>query len=79
MARDKVVVVGQGYVGLPVAIRAVAAGHRVVGVDTDEPRIARLWTGASYVEDVTDAALRSAIDSGRFTPTASVRSTTPST
>ena len=30
-----VVVVGQGYVGLPVAMRAVEQGYRVVGVDVD--------------------------------------------
>jgi UDP-N-acetyl-D-glucosamine dehydrogenase len=75
MAQDTVVVVGQGYVGLPVAIRAVSAGYRVIGLDTDEARIARLRTGASYVEDVPDAALRAALNSGRYTPTASYADT----
>jgi UDP-N-acetyl-D-glucosamine dehydrogenase len=32
---DKVVVVGQGYVGLPVAMRAVELGFDIVGVDVD--------------------------------------------
>ena len=32
---SKVVVVGQGYVGLPIAMRAVQAGYDVVGLDVD--------------------------------------------
>jgi UDP-N-acetyl-D-mannosaminuronate dehydrogenase len=38
----RVVVVGQGYVGLPLAMRAVEAGHHVVGVEIDEGRAKRL-------------------------------------
>ncbi|MEJ7764306.1 MAG: hypothetical protein WKF86_02315, partial [Acidimicrobiales bacterium] len=34
----RVVVVGQGYVGLPVAVRAVEAGYEVIGFDLDEAR-----------------------------------------
>ncbi|MCY7288736.1 MAG: nucleotide sugar dehydrogenase [Cryobacterium sp.] len=65
----KVAVVGQGYVGLPVAMRAVAMGYDVVGVDRDHNRISSLQGGASYVDDVTDAELRSAINSGRYKAT----------
>src|SRR5215831_16514483 len=75
MAGDTVVVVGQGYVGLPVAIRAVAAGYQVVGLDTDERRIARLRGGFSYVEDVSDTALQTALDTGRYRPTSSYADT----
>jgi UDP-N-acetyl-D-glucosamine dehydrogenase len=61
-----VVVVGQGYVGLPLAMRAVEVGYRVVGVDLDRDRIDGLLAGSSYVDDVTDEALRAAADSGRY-------------
>lgn len=64
-----VVVVGQGYVGLPVAMRAVEVGHVVIGFDTDEERISRLMGGDSYVEDVAPERLRAALDSGTYTPT----------
>lgn len=47
-----VVVVGQGYVGLPVAMRAVEAGFRVTGYELDTTRIGALRAGRSYVEDV---------------------------
>src|SRR4051794_40141946 len=50
----RVVVAGQGYVGLPLAMRAVEVGHSVVGYDTNEGRVKRLAAGESYVEDVSD-------------------------
>jgi UDP-N-acetyl-D-glucosamine dehydrogenase len=64
----RLVVVGQGYVGLPLAIRAVEAGIDVVGYDVDAERIKRLTAGDSYVEDVPDDRLAAALDSGRFEP-----------
>jgi len=65
----KTVVVGQGYVGLPVAMRAVEVGHDVVGIDLDENRIGLLKSGTSYVDDITDETLRAAADSGRYLAT----------
>jgi UDP-N-acetyl-D-glucosamine dehydrogenase len=64
----KLVVVGQGYVGLPLALRAVEAGYNVVGFDLDVDRIKRLADGDSYIEDITDERLGAALDSGRFLP-----------
>jgi UDP-N-acetyl-D-glucosamine dehydrogenase len=66
---EKVVVVGQGYVGLALAMRAVEVGFDVVGFDQDEDRVKRLAAGDSYVEDVSDAVLSAALASGRFAPT----------
>ncbi|WP_157155342.1 nucleotide sugar dehydrogenase [Diaminobutyricimonas sp. LJ205] len=66
---SKVVVVGQGYVGLPVAMRGVGVGHTVVGVDLDLPRVQSLKAGESYVDDVSTETLRSALASGRYLPT----------
>src|ERR1700728_1722497 len=65
-----VVIIGQGYVGLPIAIRAVEVGHRVVGFDIDDGRLKRLAAGDSYVEDVPSDDLEVALASGRYTPTA---------
>jgi UDP-N-acetyl-D-glucosamine dehydrogenase len=69
---DKLVVVGQGYVGLPLAMEAVAAGFDVVGYDTDEPRVKALAAGESYVEDISAEVLAAALASGRYLPTSSV-------
>lgn len=65
----KVVVVGQGYVGLPVAMRALAVGYRVAGIDLDINRIESLRDGVSYVDDISDAELRSALESDNYLPT----------
>jgi UDP-N-acetyl-D-glucosamine dehydrogenase len=64
-----VAVVGQGYVGLPLAMAAVAVGHDVVGIDVDEQRVKRLATADSFIEDIPSADLRAALDSGRYRPT----------
>ncbi|WP_433195856.1 nucleotide sugar dehydrogenase [Nocardia sp. CA-107356] len=65
-----VVVVGQGYVGLPLAVLAAQRGHRVVGLDSDERRIATLAVGRSPVEDVSDEELKPLLRDGRYRPTA---------
>ena len=62
-------VIGQGYVGLPLAMLAVEVGHHVVGIDVDQSRAAMLQRGESYVDDVPDAQLRMALDSGRYMAT----------
>ncbi len=67
--QEKVVIVGQGYVGLPVAIRATEVGYNVVGVDVDKRRIDDLLAGRSYVDDIDESSLRSAIISGRYLAT----------
>lgn len=64
--RQKVVVIGQGYVGLPVAMRAVEVGYKVVGLDVDKRRIDALMQGESYVGDIPDVELRSALVSGQY-------------
>ncbi len=60
----RVVIIGQGYVGLPVAMRAVAMGFPTVGLELDARRLAALRAGDSYVEDVGDDELRSALAKG---------------
>jgi UDP-N-acetyl-D-glucosamine dehydrogenase len=66
---SKVVVLGQGYVGLPLAVRAVEAGYDVVGFDVDEARVKGLAAGESYVEDVDSVSLARILASGRYRPT----------
>jgi nucleotide sugar dehydrogenase len=49
-----VVVIGLGYVGLPLAREAVRAGFRVTGFDTRAEITAGLNSGRSHVDDLTD-------------------------
>jgi UDP-N-acetyl-D-glucosamine dehydrogenase len=67
------VVAGQGYVGLPLAMRAVEAGYDVVGYDRDESRAKLLSAGTSYVEDVPDERVSAALATGRYRPTSEAR------
>jgi len=69
MVTMKLVVMGQGYVGLPLAMRAVEVGLDVVGYDVDAGKIKRLAAGESYVEDITHDDLSAALASGRYLPT----------
>ncbi|MGO9874101.1 MAG: nucleotide sugar dehydrogenase [Acidimicrobiia bacterium] len=66
--RAKVVVVGQGYVGLPVAMRAAEVGFTVVGYDVAPGRVDALTAAHSYVEDVSDERLACAL-AARYQPT----------
>src|SRR3954452_20232257 len=69
----RVVVIGQGYVGLPLGVRAAQVGHDVVGYDVDENRIKLLSVGESYIEDITSAELQAVVDAGTFRPTTEAR------
>ena len=60
----RVVIVGQGYVGLPVAMRASEVGFRVVGYEVDPGRVTALREGRSFVEDVSADRLKAAIKRG---------------
>lgn len=62
-------VIGLGYVGLPLALEIINAEFSVIGIDLDQIKINSLKNGKSYIGDVTDATLASAISSGKFLPT----------
>jgi nucleotide sugar dehydrogenase len=66
--RARVAVLGQGHVGLPVAMRSSAVGFDVVGFDTDAERVTALRGGTSYVTDVDDDELAVALQHG-YRPT----------
>jgi len=70
----RVAVCGQGYVGLPLAVRAARAGHQVVGYDVDTARIGRLVAGESYVDDVPSAMLAEVLANGSYRASAEAKS-----
>ena len=59
-------IIGQGYVGLPLAMAAVDAGWSVIGVDTFAAKVALINGGSSPVEDISDAQLQAAITKGVY-------------
>jgi UDP-N-acetyl-D-glucosamine dehydrogenase len=62
-------IIGQGYVGLPLAMAAVDAGWCVIGVDNFEARVLQINSGSSPVEDISDEQLQSAIEKGAYKAT----------
>lgn len=62
-------IIGQGYVGLPLAMAAVDAGWTVIGVDNFEAKVAQINGGSSPVEDISDAQLQAAISKGVYKAT----------
>jgi UDP-N-acetyl-D-glucosamine dehydrogenase len=66
----RLVVVGQGYVGLPLSMRAVDVGYRVVGFEVDARRVDRLAAGDSYVGDIAAERVAAALATGRYRPSA---------
>lgn len=63
-----VAVLGQGYVGLPLALAAVDAGLSVTGVEVDPRRHEALLRGQSYLDDVPSERLVAALATGRYRP-----------
>ena len=64
MPAQDVLVIGLGYVGLPLAIAAARSGFRVTGLDTSEKIVAGLMAGRSHVDDVTDAEIADMLGQG---------------
>ena len=59
-------IVGQGYVGLPLAMAAVEANWEVIGIDNSASRVEQLNSGSSPVEDISDGQLQAAISRGLY-------------
>jgi UDP-N-acetyl-D-glucosamine dehydrogenase len=64
-----VVVVGIGYVGLPLVVEFARAGFRVTGYDKDAWKVAELAAGRSYIADVPSEDLRPALLEKRLSAT----------
>lgn len=64
--RKNLVIIGQGYVGLPLAMSAVKAGWSVTGIDTSTVVVNSLQAGKSHIEDISDKELQHAISAGFY-------------
>lgn len=59
-----VVIIGQGYVGLPLAEGAVHAGISVTGFDLNERTVKNLNMGRSHIDDLQDADIAAMLSAG---------------
>jgi UDP-N-acetyl-D-glucosamine dehydrogenase len=62
----RIAIIGQGYVGLTIAVGAAGAGHSVVGFDVNDQLVAALNAGISHIEGISDSALSAFIGSGAY-------------
>lgn len=65
----KIVILGLGYVGLPLATIFAEAGFNVVGVEPDQRKVDTLERGESYVQDVPSEKLAQLTQSGNLRAT----------
>lgn len=65
----KIAVLGQGYVGLPLAVVFAQAGFTVVGIDPDQRKIDAINNGESYIGDVESEVVAELVKEGKLTAT----------
>ena len=65
----KVSIIGQGYVGLPLAISCAKSGFHVTGIDLNEEKVFQLNKNESIIEDVSNVELKIVSQSGRYKAT----------
>ena len=58
MGSKTVAIIGQGYVGLPLAIAATLSGWNVIGIDVNGKTVTNLNLGQSHIEDISDLELQ---------------------
>jgi UDP-N-acetyl-D-glucosamine dehydrogenase len=66
----RVAIIGQGYVGLTIAVGAAGAGHSVVGFDVNADLVADLNAGRSHIEGISDSDLTGFVAAGLYAASA---------
>lgn len=61
---SRLVVIGQGYVGLPMALRAAESGFSVVGLDNKAQVVDALNSGRSHIGDISNDELKAGLKAG---------------
>lgn len=62
----KIAVIGQGYVGLPLAVNFAKVGFTVLGLDKDQDRVDQINQRKSFIVDVPSSQLSKVVRSGKF-------------
>ena len=63
----RVAIIGQGYVGLTIAVGAAGAGHNVVGFDVNASLVKALNSGVSHIEGISDSELKNFLSNNTYT------------
>jgi UDP-N-acetyl-D-glucosamine dehydrogenase len=65
----RVAIIGQGYVGLTIAVGAASAGHNVIGLDVNSALVSELNSGISHIEGISGSQLGGLAKTGMFKAT----------
>jgi UDP-N-acetyl-D-glucosamine dehydrogenase len=65
----RVAIIGQGYVGLTIAVGAASAGHKIIGFDVNDALAAQLNAGKSHIEGVSSDEISRFIAAGTYLAT----------
>lgn len=57
-------IVGLGYVGLPLMLRYIEVGYKVIGFDIEQSKVDALSQGKSYIEHISEASIRDSVKKG---------------
>jgi UDP-N-acetyl-D-glucosamine dehydrogenase len=68
---ESIVIIGQGYVGLPLALAAASIGSetKVLGIEKDKEKVESIASGKSLIEDIPDTNLKLLLKSGNYSIT----------
>ncbi|PIP67461.1 MAG: hypothetical protein COW92_06315, partial [Candidatus Omnitrophica bacterium CG22_combo_CG10-13_8_21_14_all_43_16] len=66
-------IIGQGYVGLPLAVEFGKAGFTVTGFDTDDKKVSSINKGVSYISDVPSVDVKELVASGKLKASADTK------
>jgi len=57
-------IIGLGYVGLPLMLRYVEVGYKVLGIDINQEKVDMLNQGISYIEHISTEHIKKAVENG---------------
>lgn len=60
--KEKIGVIGLGYVGLPLAVNFAESGIKVIGFDKNWEKVDKINRGTNYIKDIRDAVLREVVE-----------------
>ncbi|MDD5424665.1 MAG: nucleotide sugar dehydrogenase [Candidatus Omnitrophica bacterium] len=67
--KAKVAVIGQGYVGLPLAVEFAKKGFKALGVDLDKKKVDSINSGVSYILDIPSEEIKPLVKKGMLSAT----------
>ena len=75
--QSRIMVIGLGYTGLPLAECITMAGFEVVGYDTNTIKVEMLIRGESYLETISASKVKELFKTGRFSVTSDISCSNP--